>query len=140
MDCFDAYLAALVQNIGKIVQLKVIDNYLKIENPPRSVEFLQSFDSLAYRLALQVVSSWDFPSGVVTALNEQINSDKSEAVSPLGSVLSRANSLGMLLLLEEVKRIKIDPERFVAKTGDNEDGCALCYKEFEDISSDSRLS
>lgn len=136
-NIFDAYLAALVQNIGYIVALKVLDRYLGPEDLPRSIEFHRSLSKLSLRLTPHIVKTWDFPADITSALEEQTDIENKDTVSTLGSVLYAASRLSKLFLLEEKGRIQVDPEQlFGDRESNQENSCALCYKELAALGQD----
>ena len=129
-DIFEAYLAALVQNIGATVALKVLDNHLDNGDAPHSIAFHQAIGLLTQKLTLYIVSSWNFPPSLVEALEEQINIDSAKTVSPLGAVIYAADRLSKLFMLVESTRIEVDLDQiFNDAEADSQKSCAQCFKE-----------
>ena len=85
---------------------------------------------LTQKLTLQIVGSWDFPSSVVKALEEQVDIKSGNCVSPLGSVIFSADYLSKLFMLVEDKRIQIDLDQiFSDPKSEHQNICMQCYKE-----------
>lgn len=137
-DIFDAYLAALVQNIGVTVALKVFDKHLDINDAPRSTAFHQAMGLITRKLTLHIVKSWDFPPDIVAAIEEQVDIDSVGTVSQLGSVIYAADRLSKLFMLVENKRIQFDLDQIIKDpSADQQNSCAHCYKELTALAQDS---
>ncbi len=138
VDMFDAFLAALVHNLGATVALKVLDKHLDISDAPRSTAFHQKLGVLARRLTHYIVTTWDFPPSVVTAIEEQIHIESADKVSRPGSVLYAADRLSKLLLLVESNRIQVDVDRIICSLGAGRTGsCTQCYQELVALGKDA---
>ena len=120
VDGFEAFLAGLLQNVGAIVALRVIDQAGgAAPGELRSLDFQASFAHYARRLARVVGKHWGFPAQVVAAV------DRSGPASELGEVLHLADRICKIHVL--VKHGQLRPEHAeVCLEGDE---AAACYKE-----------
>jgi HD-like signal output (HDOD) protein len=107
IDPFDAFLAGLVQNVGLIVALRIMDQVAKGAPELGSEVFCAHLARAARALAVSIAHEWDFPPAVTTALGEQGSTRKGVQLSPLGRLvmmtdyLAKLQTLAALGLLEE---------------------------------------
>jgi HD-like signal output (HDOD) protein len=129
VDAFDAHLAILVQNVGMIVILKLIDQQGDCEQKSLSVNFYPAIERLARRLTLSIVKSWGFPSNVINVLEELIHINDRSKISALATVIYASNRFGKLFSLEENGLISFDPnDYFVGLDLRFKNNCEECYK------------
>jgi HD-like signal output (HDOD) protein len=101
VEPFDAFLAALLQNVGMIVSLRIMDQVAKDERRLCSDVFLAQLARDTRRLCASIAREWHFPDTVVEALLEQGEARKGAAMSPLGRLLKLSDYLGKVRLLVE---------------------------------------
>lgn len=120
VDAFEAFLAGLLQNVGIVVALRVIDQAGgATPGELRSLGFLASFAHYTRRLARVVGGHWEFPAQAVAAAG------RSASGSGLGEVLDLADRICKIHLL--VKHGMLPPEHAEACL-DGDDAVA-CYGE-----------
>lgn len=101
VEPFDAFLAALLQNVGMIVSLRIMDQMATTEQPLGSDVFVAQLARDTRRLCASIAREWHFPDKVVEALLEQGELRKGAAMSPLGRLLKLTDYLGKVRLLVE---------------------------------------
>lgn len=101
VDPFEAFLAGLVQYVGLIVTLRIMDQCDKEGTQLGSELFCASLLRDARALSCSIGREWDFPPGVVTAIGEQAGARKGVLVSPMGRLLSQSDYLGKVRILAE---------------------------------------
>ncbi len=127
LDRFYAYLAAIVQNVGFIVALRVLDRSFDGNHAPRSHRFRSALVRRARRLSLLIAREWDFPPAVLDALDDQ-SGDRPEDMSRLGDLLYTGDKLSKLHILSAQGRFTGKVDRMACRLrGRLTDSCADCY-------------
>lgn len=98
---FDAFLAALLQNVGLIVSLRVMDQAVQEGERLGSDVFLAQLARDTRRLCASIAREWNFPDTVAQALLEQGTLRRGTTVSPLGRLLKLTDYLGKVRMLVE---------------------------------------
>jgi HD-like signal output (HDOD) protein len=101
VEAFDAFLAALLQNVGLTVALRSMDQITKGEPQLGSGMFWAQLARDTRRLSVSIAREWNFPDSVVRALEEQGGLRKGAHMSALGSLLMLTDYLGKLRVLVE---------------------------------------
>lgn len=101
IDPFEAFLAGLVQYVGLIVTLRIMDQVDKEGKHLGSEMFCASLLRDARALSCSIGREWDFPASVVTAIGEQAGARKGVTVSPMGRLLSQSDYLSKVRILAE---------------------------------------
>jgi HD-like signal output (HDOD) protein len=101
VDPFNAFLACLLQNVGLIVALRIMDQVTKGERMLGSDVFLAQLAGATRALACSIAREWHFPEAVAQALLEQGGLHKGAQMSPLGRLLKLTDYLGKARLLAE---------------------------------------
>ena len=124
IDPFEAFLAGLVQNVGLIVTLRIMDqmardaaasgvNAAGADQLLGSELFCARLVSDARALTCSIGREWHFPDSVVTAIAEQAGTRKGVTLSPLGRLLSLSDYLSRTRILVDAERLgKADPSLF----------------------------
>ena len=100
-DPFDAFLAALVQNVGMIVALRIMDQLAKDDRSLGSELFCAELASVARGLSASISHEWHFPQAVTHAIREQGGVAKGMVMSPLGRLMALSDYLGKARQLVE---------------------------------------
>jgi HD-like signal output (HDOD) protein len=106
IEPFDAFLAGLVQNVGLIVALRIMDGASKGARDLGSEMFCAHVARAARTLAVSIAREWNFAPAVVTALGEQGGVRKGVQISPLGRLtmltdyLAKLHTLSVLALVD----------------------------------------
>jgi len=101
IEPFDAFLAGLLQNVGLIVSLRIMDQMAPDGERLGSDVFLAQLARDTRRLCASIAREWNFPDTVAQALLEQGELRRGAAVSPLGRLLKLADYLGKVRMLVE---------------------------------------
>jgi len=101
VEPFDAFLAGLLQNVGLIVSLRIMDQAVQGEERLGSDVFLAQLARDTRRLCASIAREWKFPDTVAEALLEQGELRRGAAVSPLGRLLRMTDYLGKVRMLVE---------------------------------------
>jgi HD-like signal output (HDOD) protein len=113
IDPFEAFLAGLVQNVGLIVSLRIMDQVTKGAKGIGSELFCAQLVSHARALTCSIGREWHFPDNVTQAIAEQAGMKKDAVVSPLGRLLTLTDYLGKVRILVENDRAAFnDPALF----------------------------
>ena len=105
---FDAFLAGLVQNVGLIVTLRIMDQVAKDDTTLGSELFCARLMRDARALTCSIGREWNFPEAVVQAIAEQAGGRKGTPVSPLGRLLTLSDYLSKMRLLADAGRVPPD--------------------------------
>ena len=101
VDPFEAFLAGLVQYVGLIVTLRIMDQLDKEGKHLGSDMFCASLLRDARSLSCSIGREWDFPANVVSAIAEQAGARKGVQISPMGRLLSQSDYLSKVRILAE---------------------------------------
>ena len=96
-----AFLAGLLQNVGLIVSLRIMDQAAQGEAGLGSDVFLARLARDTRRLCASIAREWKFPDTVAEALLEQGELRRGATVSPLGRLLRMTDYLGKVRMLVE---------------------------------------
>jgi HD-like signal output (HDOD) protein len=105
IEPFEAFLAGLVQNVGLIVALRVMDQVAKNDASLGSELFCAQLVRDARALTCSIGREWHFPESVTRALAEQDGVQKGAQLSPLGQLLMLTDYLGKVRELIEHGRL-----------------------------------
>lgn len=126
VDPFEAFLAGLLQNVGIIVALRVLDQLDPVpQGELRSLAFHASFAHYARRLAYVVGRHWGFPVAVMDAIDAEEVQVRTEA---LPQALILASKTAKIRLLVK-KGLLSEDEVEACLDGDNVAACLACYRE-----------
>lgn len=113
IDPFEAFLAGLVQNVGLIVSLRIMDQATKGDKGLGSEMFCAQLVRNARVLSCSIGREWHFPDNVTQAIAEQAGMKKDAVVSPLGRLLTLTDYLGKVrILVENDRAVFNDPGLF----------------------------
>jgi HD-like signal output (HDOD) protein len=99
IDPFEAFLAGLVQNVGLIVTLRIMDQQGKDERHMGSEMFCAQLLRDARTLSCSIGREWHFPDNVTLAISEQGGMKKGVKISPLGRLLTLTDYLDKVRVL-----------------------------------------
>ncbi len=104
VDPFDAFLAGLVQHVGLVVALRIMDQTTngraQIGTPPFCSALLRHTRALSCSIARE----WNFPDHVSLAIEEQSGFNTAN-MSPLGKILSLGDYLAKVRILVDHNRL-----------------------------------
>lgn len=101
VEPFEAFLAALVQNTGLIVALRLMDQAARDDRTLGSEMFCAQLATLARRLSCSIAQEWHFPQSVTHAIREQGSVAKGAVMSPLGRLMALSDYMGKARMLFE---------------------------------------
>jgi len=101
IDPFEAFLAGLVQYVGLIVTLRIMDQVDKEGTQLGSEMFCARLLRDARTLSCSIGREWNFPDSVVTAITEQAGARKGVQISTMGKLLSQSDYLAKMRILSE---------------------------------------
>jgi HD-like signal output (HDOD) protein len=124
IEPFDAFLAALLLNVGLSVALRTMDQATGGKPQLGSGVFWAQLARDTRLLGCSIGCEWNFPDSVVQALAEQGGMRKGTVMSPLGRLLMLADYLGKVRVLVEQEVLdEGDAALFAGLAGD----AAECY-------------
>ena len=104
LNSFDAFLSGLIQNVGLIVALRVMDEVAAGRPGLGSAAFCNALIPKARKLSASISREWRFPDEVALAIEEQAIVDRNITLSALGRNLLMADYLSKLNLLVQQER------------------------------------
>lgn len=105
VDPFEGFLAGLIQYVGLIVSLRVMDQITEGDIRLGSESFCNALISHARVLSCSIAREWQFPAAVVTAIEEQGSKSNPAQLSAIGRLLSTADFLSKLQVLSEHRQL-----------------------------------
>ena len=130
IDPFEAFLAGLVQHVGLIVTLRVMDQVAKGDKRLGAEMFCARLMRDARILTCNIGREWNFPESVTLAISEQSGMKKGESISPLGRLMLLSGYLGKVRMLVEHGLLPADdPALFAGLPA----LAATCYRALEPI-------
>lgn len=127
-DPFDAFLAALVQKVGMIVALRIMDQLARDDRNLGSELFCAELASVARGLSASIAEEWHFPQSVTHAIREQGGVAKGVVMSPLGRLMALSDYVGKARQLVEAGAMsENDREVFMRRPM----AAARCYDALE---------
>ncbi len=133
LEPFEAFLAGLVQYVGLIVTLRIMDQIDKDGTHLGSEIFCARLLGYARALSCSIGREWHFPDSVTLAISEQGGVRKGVKVSAMGQLLSQSDYLSKLRILCENKVIGgTDPALYKGLSP----SAMACYEQLDAIADD----
>jgi HD-like signal output (HDOD) protein len=130
IDRFNAYLMAVVQNVGFTVILRLLDRNHDGSQAPRSKLFQERLINHSRKLSWLITKEWGFPEPVIDALKSQIDN---EQMQTLGNILYSADKLSKMQILSARECFKGDIEQVTKQLQDRlPDSCTDCFESLTD--------
>jgi HD-like signal output (HDOD) protein len=134
VDPFEAFLAGLVQYVGLIVTLRIMDQTDKEGKQLGSEMFCASLLRDARALSCSIGTEWRFPASVVTAISEQAGARKGVQISAMGRLLAQSDYLSKVrILAEDGLADAADPALFKGLAP----SALACYHALDKVADDS---
>lgn len=130
IDPFEAFLAGLLQHVGLIVSLRVIDQMWDGKQAIGSETFCNALINHGRTLSCSIGKEWRFPDSVSKAIAEQGNNSKNADISAMGKLLAIGDYLGKLSTL--AKHERLDSSLAVASKSMSEQELA-CLEELNQL-------
>ena len=131
LNSFDAFLSGLIQNVGLIVALRVMDEVAQGRAGLGSAAFCNALIPKARKLSASIGREWNFPAEVAVAIDEQAIVDRNVMLSSLGRNLLMADYLSKLNLLIQQGRQVPDAASLDGLSVSEQD----CYIELQALTS-----
>jgi HD-like signal output (HDOD) protein len=122
VDRFNAYLMAIVQNVGLTVALQILDRNFDGRQVPRSELFREQLVRKSRKLTFAIARQWLFPQPVLDALEAQVDAD-GQQMPVLESILYLGDKLAKVHTLSGQGRFKGRPEQIIPVSH----GCLSAY-------------
>jgi HD-like signal output (HDOD) protein len=104
---FHAYLAGLLQNLGLMIGLKVLDSEFDASEAPHSRQFLKVFDNLCQTISFEIAKSWSMSERIVNAFSALVTTDAPNTTSDLHVNLYIADILAKAQIISD--KINLTP-------------------------------
>lgn len=105
---FEAFLAGLMQYVGLIVSLRVLDQLVDPKENIGSASFCSALMACGRKISASIGREWNFPEAVVIAIEEQGNIKQNAPMSPLGLLLETGDYISKVKILSENQQIDIN--------------------------------
>jgi HD-like signal output (HDOD) protein len=128
---FDAFLVGLIQNVGLIVSLRIIDQLSDQNQRIGSSSFYSSLVNYARKLSVSISREWNFPPSVIDALEEQGSTSRQAQMSPLGRILESGDYVSKLKILSDNQCMPADDPYFFKGLAENAITCLREIKELD---------
>jgi HD-like signal output (HDOD) protein len=109
VSAFEAFLAALLQSVGVVVVLRMLDQ-LAPAHPPASPRACHLLLARARTLAATIGRQWSFPDAVIGAVLEREPSG-AQGRTVLGDLVASCDALSKLRVLADARVLAADDER-----------------------------
>jgi HD-like signal output (HDOD) protein len=130
VDPFEAFLAGLIQNVGLLVSLRIMDQIAEGKGPIGSETFCTYLFRHARFLSCSIGREWNFPESVTTAIEEQGKVFETSKMSIIGKILSLGDYLSKVKILVENDRLTEGDPRLWKNLSEKEIGY---YKELNPL-------
>jgi len=132
VDRFNAYLMAIVANVGFTVALRILDRNFDGSEAPHSKLFHERLINRSRELSWIIAGEWGFPAVVLEALESQIDTNSKQR-QMLGSMLYAGDKLSKVHILSSRGRFRGDNERVAERLqGPLATASKVCYEALSD--------
>ncbi|WP_338848214.1 HDOD domain-containing protein [Massilia sp. W12] len=132
-DPFEAFLAGLVQQVGLVVGLRIIDQVCQQPGSKAgrvgTSPFCSNLMKMTRSLSCSIAREWNFPENVILALEDQ-NQFQSAQMSETGKVLALGDYLSKLFLLSREQRVAAGDPRILKGLSEN---ARATYAELQNV-------
>jgi HD-like signal output (HDOD) protein len=130
VDRFNAYLMAIVANVGFTVALQILDRNFDGSEAPHSKLFHERLINRSRELSWIIARQWGFPAVVLEALESQIDTKQRQM---LASMLYAGDKLSKVHILSSRGRFRGDNERVAERLqGPLAAASKVCYEALSD--------
>ncbi len=123
VDPFEVFLAGLIQHVGLIVSLRVMDQMADDGQALGSASFFNSLIGYGRILSCSIAREWHFPDAVINAIEEQGSNYNAAKMSPVGRILSMGDYLSKMHILVSHDRMHAADARFTKGLSDKAIHC-----------------
>lgn len=107
VDPFEAFMAGLMQNVGLVAALRIMDQMSVDGRQIGSVSFFNALIGHARTLSCSIGREWRFPEAVISAIGEQGSIYNHADMSPIGKILSIGDYLSKMQVLHHHQRLDL---------------------------------
>lgn len=133
IEPFEAFLAGLIQYVGLVVCLRLMDQHAQGKGDIGSPAFCSALLKHARVLSCSISLEWNFPERVSKAIEEQGAVFNTALMTPLGKVLSLADYLAKVRMLVDHNRLTEGDPRVLKGLPAEALDCYQALAEFEDF-------
>jgi HD-like signal output (HDOD) protein len=108
VSAFETFLAALLENVGAIVVLRILDRSGYAQGDAYSSDFCQPLMRHARRFACDIGRQWTFPASSIQAIAEQDPGTELPGRSPLGELLQTCCRLSKARILFDAGQVALE--------------------------------
>jgi HD-like signal output (HDOD) protein len=123
VDPFEAFLAGLIQNVGLMVSLRMLDQVPDGDQRIGSRNFCNALINHARTLSCSISREWRFPENVTNAIAEQGPNSKIANMSPIGKILLMGEYLSKMQILIGFHRLNAYDASLIRGLSDKEMNC-----------------
>jgi HD-like signal output (HDOD) protein len=134
---FEAFLVGLIQNVGLIVSLRVIDQLFDQKQSIGSSSFCSSLVTYGRKISASISREWNFPESVVLAIEEQGSIPQQMIMSPLGSLLETGDYVSKIKILSDQQRLRVDDPDLIKGLSEK---ALACLNEMNELSGPTATS
>jgi HD-like signal output (HDOD) protein len=129
VDRFDAYLMAIVQNVGLTVAMQILDRKFDGSLAPRSELFREQLIRKSRILSVMIARQWEFSRPVLDALENLVDAEDAQHLSQLESILFLSDKLAKLHILSAQGRFTGDVQQVIRASHSHLSSyCEACYE------------
>ncbi len=118
VDQFEAFLAGLIQNVGLIAALRVIEQIVDDDASLGSESFCNVLIEQSRKLTCSIAREWQFPATIIAAIEQQGNQHGPARMSPLARILANGDYLSKVQLLEAHERLSAGARDGLSTSGE----------------------
>jgi len=137
VDPFEAFLAGLVQNVGLIVALRIMDQISGGKEKLGSETFCTYLFRHSRFLSCSIGKEWNFPKSVTLAIEEQGSVFDASKMSPIGRILSLGDYLSKVKMLVDNDRLTEGDPRVLKNLSDKAKDCYQQLQPLEEFDADA---
>jgi HD-like signal output (HDOD) protein len=133
LEPFEAFLAGLIQYVGLVVCLRLMDQHAQGKADIGSGAFCSRLLKHARAISCSISSEWNFPDGISKAIEEQGSVFNTAQMTPLGKVLALGDYLAKVRMLVDNDRLTQGDPRVMKGLPPEALSCFQTLAEFEDF-------
>lgn len=133
IEPFEAFLAGLIQYVGLVVCLRLMDQHAQGKSDIGSSAFCSRLLKHARAISCSISSEWNFPENISKAIEEQGSIFNTAQMTPLGKILALGDYLAKVRILVDNDRLTQGDPRVLKGLPPEALSCFQTLAEFEDF-------
>lgn len=133
LEPFEAFLAGLIQYVGLVVCLRLMDQHAQGKGEVGSGAFCSRLLKHARAISCSISSEWNFPEAISKAIEEQGSVFNTAQMTPLGKILALGDYLAKVRMLVDNDRLTQGDPRVMKGLPPEALACFQTLAEFEDF-------